>query len=152
MLNAFTILTRWRGPYVSKSGGSSCFFMLILQGCIASVDSNLHHMNANGSLLTPPEIIKTFPEQKYLKSEEPLALGMALSGGGVRCASFSIGAKSGLYSSGVLNKIDAISTVSGGGYAGYWYMNQLYSHRDDAKFRLTSLVADCPDRAKGFCA
>ena len=44
--------------------------------------------------------------------------GLALSGGGIRSASFSLGVMQALAHNGWLEKIDYLSTVSGGGYAG----------------------------------
>ena len=46
--------------------------------------------------------------------------GLALSGGGFRSAAFSIGVLKALYDQDILDDIDVISTVSGGGYASYW--------------------------------
>jgi hypothetical protein len=46
------------------------------------------------------------------------AVGLALSGGGIRSAAFSLGALQALDSHGVLSRTDYLSTVSGGGYAG----------------------------------
>ena len=46
--------------------------------------------------------------------------GLALSGGGLRAALFGIGVMKALYDAGVLQKVDAISSVSGGGYASMW--------------------------------
>ncbi|MGE0236589.1 patatin-like phospholipase family protein [Methylocystis sp.] len=43
---------------------------------------------------------------------------MALSGGGIRCAAFCMGALQGLDSAGLINRLDYLSTVSGGGYIG----------------------------------
>lgn len=51
--------------------------------------------------------------------------GIALSGGGTKASSFSIGVLAGLADVGLLDKADYISTVSGGGYAAYFY----YAHR-----------------------
>lgn len=45
-------------------------------------------------------------------------VGLALSGGGVRSATFAIGLVRGLAKGGLLNRLDYLSTVSGGGYAG----------------------------------
>ncbi len=45
-------------------------------------------------------------------------IGLALSGGGVRSAAFCLGALQALDESGVLARVDYISTVSGGGYIG----------------------------------
>jgi predicted acylesterase/phospholipase RssA len=44
--------------------------------------------------------------------------GVALSGGGIRSASFCLGALQALDRAGVLKNIDYLSTVSGGGYIG----------------------------------
>ncbi len=44
--------------------------------------------------------------------------GLALSGGGIRSASFCLGVMQALNAAGVLQKIDYLSTVSGGGYIG----------------------------------
>lgn len=46
----------------------------------------------------------------------PALTGLALSGGGVRSAAFAAGALSALYHARQLQKIDLISSVSGGGY------------------------------------
>ena len=45
-------------------------------------------------------------------------IGLALSGGGVRSASFCLGALQALDKAGVLQNVDYLSTVSGGGYIG----------------------------------
>jgi patatin-like phospholipase len=74
-------------------------------------------------------------------------IGISLSGGGVRSASFSVGALAGLNDSGILQRADAISTVSGGGYAGYWLLSYLY-HSDKARHEISldELFYDCyPD-------
>lgn len=47
--------------------------------------------------------------------------GLALSGGGIRSATFSLGLLRGLGSLALLQRIDYLSTVSGGGYAGAFY-------------------------------
>lgn len=46
------------------------------------------------------------------------ARGLALSGGGIRSASFGLGVIQALLEHGILQKIDYLSTVSGGGYIG----------------------------------
>src|SRR4051794_7730128 len=47
-------------------------------------------------------------------------VGLAFSGGGVRSATFNLGVLQALRSLGVFDKIDYLSTVSGGGYVGAW--------------------------------
>ncbi|WBY03279.1 hypothetical protein PE066_07020 [Ramlibacter tataouinensis] len=46
------------------------------------------------------------------------AWGLALSGGGIRSATFALGLASGLAQQGLLRRFDLLSTVSGGGYIG----------------------------------
>jgi len=47
-------------------------------------------------------------------------VGLAISGGGIRSATFALGVLEGLKQSGLLPKVDFLSTVSGGGYIGAW--------------------------------
>lgn len=54
--------------------------------------------------------------------------GLALSGGGIRSASFAMGILQALNAEGALRKIDYLSTVSGGGYAGSaltWFLHRI---------------------------
>ncbi len=56
--------------------------------------------------------------------------GLALSGGGIRSASFALGVLQGLARAGVLERVDYLSTVSGGGYIGSsltWFVHRGYS-------------------------
>lgn len=54
---------------------------------------------------------------------------LALSGGGVRSATFSMGVLKSLQEMNLLEKLDSISSVSGGGYTAYWYyMNRYYQY------------------------
>lgn len=59
--------------------------------------------------------------------------GIALSGGGLRSAAFSIGAMKSLYDLGILDHVDVISSVSGGGYASYWLYSR-YDGRESTRF------------------
>ncbi|HEU5041765.1 MAG TPA: patatin-like phospholipase family protein, partial [Gemmatimonadales bacterium] len=56
----------------------------------------------------------------YRSAEEMNLLGLALSGGGIRSATFNLGVIQGLASLGLLRRFDLLSTVSGGGYIGGW--------------------------------
>jgi len=47
-------------------------------------------------------------------------VGLALSGGGIRSATFNLGVLQALAELRLLNRIDYLSTVSGGGYLGAW--------------------------------
>ena len=50
--------------------------------------------------------------------DQPFATGLAISGGGIRSATFGLGVLAALARRGVLPQIDYLSTVSGGGYLG----------------------------------
>lgn len=56
----------------------------------------------------------------------PPARCLALSGGGLRAATFSIGVLKGLQAAGLLETVDVASSVSGGGYALSWYVAQKF--------------------------
>ena len=47
--------------------------------------------------------------------------GLAISGGGIRSATFGLGVLQGLSQVGLLGRFDYLSTVSGGGYIGSWW-------------------------------
>lgn len=51
-------------------------------------------------------------------TEIPDAIGLAISGGGIRSATFALGVTNVLARHGVLKDVDVMSTVSGGGYLG----------------------------------
>jgi hypothetical protein len=55
--------------------------------------------------------------------------GLALSGGGIRSATYSLGVMQSLHKHGLLKGIDYLSTVSGGGFAGGWLTAWLCRHQ-----------------------
>lgn len=55
--------------------------------------------------------------------------GVALSGGGIRSATFNLGLLQGLHHIGLLPRVDFLSTVSGGGYIGGFWSNWLISRQ-----------------------
>ena len=52
------------------------------------------------------------------RPQDEMRVGVALSGGGIRSATFSLGFFQGLTRAGLLPRVDYLSTVSGGGYFG----------------------------------
>ncbi|PEQ11149.1 hypothetical protein B2G71_19120 [Novosphingobium sp. PC22D] len=66
-----------------------------------------------------------------IKGNVPLR-GLALSGGGIRSATFSLGLLRGLGEHHLLQRADYLSTVSGGGYAGVFYCG-LFARRGKLK-------------------
>lgn len=61
------------------------------------------------------------PSTQPQKSPPADLAGLALSGGGIRAATFSLGLLQGLHARGLLRHFDYLSTVSGGGYIGGWW-------------------------------
>lgn len=70
-------------------------------------------------------------------------VGLALSGGGVRSASFCLGALQALDQAGVLKNVDYLSTVSGGGYVGTSLSAAMTHSKGDFPFT-SSLTQDEP--------
>ena len=60
------------------------------------------------------------PPEERDDDMEPLGTGLALSGGGIRSATFALGVLQAIAQGGHLSRFDFLSTVSGGGYAGSW--------------------------------
>jgi hypothetical protein len=67
------------------------------------------------------ELEKLRAERAVTETSEAL-IGLTFSGGGIRSATFNLGILQGLARRGLLKHIDYLSTVSGGGYIGAWYM------------------------------
>lgn len=59
------------------------------------------------------------------KSEVTDAFGLALSGGGIRSATFCLGVVQALHKRGLFRQVDYLSTVSGGGYLGTFLTSYL---------------------------
>ncbi len=72
------------------------------------------------------------------------ALGLALSGGGIRSAAFCLGVIQALARSGWLRRVDFLSTVSGGGYAGA-FLGRFF----DQCARRDGLTGAIPDPSPG---
>lgn len=66
--------------------------------------------------------------------------GLALSGGGIRSGYFNIGVMKALYDTKLLDDIDVISTVSGGGYASYWLYTNYNQLGKSKKFGETAFA------------
>ena len=66
----------------------------------------------------------------WVITDGPDRVGMALSGGGIRSATYNLGLLQGLSELGVLKRIDYLTTVSGGGYIGSWLTAWLHRSAD----------------------
>lgn len=68
------------------------------------------------------------------KAHDANHVGLALSGGGIRSATFSLGVLQALAELKLLFRIDYLSTVSGGGYIGGWLTAWIYRLREHGGF------------------
>src|SRR5271169_4550981 len=62
-------------------------------------------------------------------------VGMGISGGGIRSATFNLGILQGLADHGLLPQLDYLSTVSGGGYIGSWLHGVILRMHDGCPLR-----------------
>jgi hypothetical protein len=76
------------------------------------------------------------------------AIGLALSGGGIRSATFSLGVLVALAGRGVLPQFDYLSTVSGGGYLGSFLSAFLSSPNESGAPPISLRPDDLPFRRK----
>src|SRR5512147_2107480 len=67
---------------------------------------------------SPEDGLRDLYSQLHLSGKRLSAL--CISGGGIRSATFALGALQGLAEAGMLHQFDYLSTVSGGGYIGSW--------------------------------
>lgn len=73
--------------------------------------------------------------------------GIALSGGGIRSATFSLGVLQALAEKGVLKRFDYLSTVSGGGYIGSaltWLLHREWKDKKDRPVKMGLDKDDLP--------
>ena len=83
-------------------------------------DIELLEVRASRALRTGGESY-TGPARSAPRAAADLKLfGVALSGGGIRSATFNLGVLQGLAGNRLLRHVDYLSTVSGGGYVGAW--------------------------------
>jgi hypothetical protein len=76
--------------------------------------------------------------------------GIALSGGGIRSATFNLGLLQGLHRRGVLEYVDYLSTVSGGGYTGgFWTAWRKHHHPADGTIFPASGPENPTDKREG---
>lgn len=104
--------------------------------------------------MTEPDSRKTIDD---VKNDEFAMLGVSgssgpsalcISGGGIRSATFGLGALQGLADAGVLDGFDYLSTVSGGGYIGAWLTS--WKHRAGGlKQIMPGLRSGCPPPKPG---
>jgi hypothetical protein len=85
-------------------------------------------------------------EPKFTKDNK---FGLAISGGGIRSATFALGIIQSLAKIGILKDIDYLSTVSGGGYIGTWL--NLWAQRDGGLEAIQSKLTPPPENETQSC-
>jgi hypothetical protein len=81
---------------------------------------------------------------------EKSAIGLALSGGGIRSATFCLGVVQVLAERGLFKEIDFLSTVSGGGYTGSFITTRLGALEGPPKATPAERMADALTRQKAI--
>ena len=81
------------------------------------------------------------------RQPQPLS-ALCISGGGIRSATFALGALQGLAEHGLLDQFDYLSTVSGGGYIGSW-LTSWSKRAGGVQNVIPRLRRDTPPPAKG---
>ncbi|MEX5684128.1 patatin-like phospholipase family protein [Pseudomonas silesiensis] len=99
-----------------------------LSGCHHQVKPD--YLISDSDYYSRPHLDELFKAEHQVRKAPPL-LGVALAGGGTKAASFSMGVLDGLNEKGMLKDVDIISTVSGGGYTGYWFFSRLTAYEPD---------------------
>lgn len=111
---------------------SAKIFVSILLLSLTSCATNQTQKTADEAALKNWQQITEDEKAYYVKktgAAEP-QWGLALSGGGQRSASTSVGFLEGLHKADILSKLDVISTVSGGSYAAYWWFTKQHIGRE----------------------
>jgi len=80
-------------------------------------------------------------EYPWVRSSSRPSMGIALAGGGSKASAFGTGVLAGLADAELLDSSQYISTVSGGGYAAYFY----FTHKVLPRVRWKVSAAEAPD-------
>jgi hypothetical protein len=128
-------------PFRAIAAAAVLFMLLPVSRAQEQVPAGLHAPIQNTFRHPLSQTNAATIAQDYAMEREnrsPPKIGLALSGGGTRAALFAHGVLNGLHDSGTLERVDVISSVSGGSYAAYWYVSKLL-----AKVTPTEMFADC---------
>jgi hypothetical protein len=113
---------------------------LALGGCATLEQVKVKPITMGSEAAPSPLPLRLIHEEQELLRNREIDWGLALSGGGLRSGFYSLGVLKALYDARVLDKVDVISTVSGGGYTGYWlYANHLATWHQGQRFGQYSL-------------
>ena len=82
----------------------------------------------------PPIVVDSIVSHAPRDAQNSELLGLTISGGGIRSATFNLGVLQALAQHGWLQRVDYLSTVSGGGYIGAWLSAWIKRAGRDAVF------------------
>ena len=102
-----------------------------MQSNEADMQECLHKLEDKSDNSTQENESENDQNSIYQRAYDANLAGLALSGGGIRSATFNLGVIQALARKGILSKFDYLSTVSGGGYIGGWLSALL--HRKTTK-------------------
>ncbi len=143
----------WGGEMAESDASKSSMVM----GVTAETGNGCHVSGVPNSILEAEQI--EINERRKIAGigpieENPGLVGLALSGGGLRSAVYHLGLLQGLKKAGLLRYVDYLSTVSGGGYIGSYWLSlaqQLSSGCDRPKASIhdvpVSELSECPESA-----
>lgn len=127
--------------------GSLCLALLTaILSCACSVAPKYTPEPAT-ALIEPTGSIPvtvTSPLSEFKQANQ--GIGVALAGGGTKAASYAMGVLAGISDEHMFDKVDAISTVSGGGYAAFYLYSKVLNRQNDptpVKPALSDFFADC---------
>ena len=127
-LTAFQSASRWQRKYSLRiSGRCDLATWRALKDEAGIVFSEAFQWELQALTARPggapldPDTVAPAAESDVLRAAHQQKLvGLSLSGGGIRSATFNLGVLQGLASLNLLRSFDYLSTVSGGGYIGSW--------------------------------
>lgn len=102
--------------------------LVALSGC-TSVPVKHEELKQRGISLDSKDYFKNenfrLKFEKEWRNDKAPEVGLALAGGGTKAGDFALGVLQGLEESKIMDKVDIMSTVSGGGYAALWYYTRV---------------------------
>jgi len=105
-------------------------FEQLLDDELHDVDQARKERSSTSPPGTGPDLPSDSDLSGYLRAEKMGLLGLAFSGGGIRSATFNLGVLQTLARYRVLERVDYLSTVSGGGYIGGWLAAWIQRNED----------------------
>lgn len=111
--------------------------IILFAGCAGKhrvVEQTSLKKHSISSVSTETSILDAYSHEPWTKEKNVPEWGIALAGGGSKSSPFALGVLKRIIDDGNMDKIDIISSVSGGGYAAYYlYAKALYAVQNPEK-------------------